>query len=344
MISMEEGKDEEGTLVANRTLADFREIRFDDNGCFLPYEFLALESMQAIATTAASLDFFIAAADLAYKKSNKHVLKGVLRQILRCSLDWSVDVNRRCLVRLAKADGSDAEVSAFIEKAHSLLKDWTASNDSETASSFEHEIDWLYRISWNMAVATAKDGTAVELSCRFFKITADLLTLNRVPQISTLHCIKTCYYAALAGHLVLARLTSPPAPQHLEAAHEALKALRSAEEDLRQAGGGKPGDAVGCQSVYLEFELRVKRKEWEKLKDVVAFADANDAPVNVFERMADIVTRHDCPTAIVFMTVQATLDAILKRDPDFDLARFSQWFRALARIAIVSGKESAIIL
>ncbi|KAJ3012013.1 hypothetical protein HKX48_006533 [Thoreauomyces humboldtii] len=98
-------------------------------------------------------------------------------------------------------------------------------------------------------------------------------------------------------------------------------------------------DPVVHQSIYLEFEIKVKLELWAELEAIIEYAESTtiQAPIVIFERMADIVTRNNCPSEVVFLTIRSALNTILKRVPDFDMRRFSQWFRILIRTSMVTS-------
>ncbi|KAJ3035607.1 Mitochondrial porin [Rhizophlyctis rosea] len=147
------------------------------------------------------------------------------------------------------------------------------------------------------------------------------ILLPPTKSVQTLQRLKICAFALLVAEITLSRQEDSGLTDstHLDDAWSAMKLLRATFEKLRK------------------FELRVKRREWDEIAGVVQYADSVGAHVQVFERTADIVTRHPCPSGVVFLTVQTTLDAILKRDSEFDLTKCSQWFGVLVRIA---GQQS----
>ena len=77
-------------------------------------------------------------------------------------------------------------------------------------------------------------------------------------------------FALLVGKVTLSRKDERDGSPHLD---DAIKALELLRETMREIGKVDPegvkGDPVVGQSVYLEFEIRVKRKEWGNLKGVV---------------------------------------------------------------------------
>ncbi|KAJ3054021.1 hypothetical protein HK097_002850 [Rhizophlyctis rosea] len=306
----------------------------------------AINHVRAIPAGDHKIDLLLNAADRAFKKGNKVVLKGILKELVTADIDWSDGEKKhsalvllRCLIRMTNATSNDSsdrfnENALYIEKAHKIL---SLCNAQE--SLYEAELDWLFRTSWNLAIQAATTA-GTEEACILYNLTAKLLLLFPVKSVHCLQSLKICAFAILVGKVNLSRQDETEGSPHLDDALAALELLRGTLEELRKIDPeGVKEDPVVGQSVYLEFEVRVKRKEWEGLKGIVEYAECVDASVQIFERMA--VTRHNCPSGVVFVTVQATLDAILKRDPEFDLTKFSQWFRVLVRTALVSNRDAA---
>ncbi|KAJ3299429.1 Testis-expressed protein 11 [Borealophlyctis nickersoniae] len=312
----------------------------------------ALQHLQRVPQESGKIDIFINAADRAFKKGNKTVLKGILREIVISDIDWTEATNKqsllvilRCLLRLTKKtlDASNdvalyEEICLYIKKSYELLRDW-----SQKDAGFQPEVDWLFRMSWNLGVGAATNSH-IEVACRLYEMTSSILQLFPEQTVQTLQSQKICYFALLVGRVTLARREDMEFAEQLQKGDSALKSLRQTIADLRRLDAtlASDDDPALIQSAYLEFEIKVKMRLWEDLSKVIEFADTINAPVQIFERMADIVTRHNCPSAVVFLTVQVALDAILKRDPSFDLGKFSQWFRVLVRTALVNNKPAAI--
>ncbi|KAI8823705.1 uncharacterized protein EV422DRAFT_366894 [Fimicolochytrium jonesii] len=316
----------------------------------------AYRHITAIECTEETIKLFICAAQLAYKKEDKGGLQRILKQVISSSVDWIGDNKLsdlmtviRCLIRLTKAlltaenkETMTAELLAYFGKSLTLLRKWKA--NSTAGRVVDSEAEWLYRSSWNVALTAASQGLT-EVACELFAVTSEFMDLFDDQNLHNLETQKMCLFAVVAGHISLARKPTSESDeaQHLTRAMDALQRLRTLCQRITALGPAASAseDPVLQQSIYLELEIKVKQESWTDLEHILEFAEAVEAPVQVFERMADIVTRHDCPSAVVFMTIQATLNTILKRDPAFDMRKFSQWFRILIRTSLVANKAAA---
>ncbi|KAJ3171445.1 hypothetical protein HDU88_007524 [Geranomyces variabilis] len=329
---------------------------------------VAIGHLTKISVTPATIQYFISAAQLAYSKGDKNTLKQVLKHVVMSPVDWNVNANKasllavlRCLIRLS-ANNLDSghteaelqDILKYIKKAYTLLVDWRQ-DPARDAAACAAEMDWMYRTTWNVALAAASAGDT-ETSCLLYDLTAEVIALAEEPTLELLQTQKVCFFAVTAGFLSLSRKPSLDTPavnasraadhsQHLSRALKALSAMRNVctrIATLDPDKGALGDDLVVHQSVYLEFEIRVRESMWTHVENIIEYAESVQAPVQVFERMADIVTKFRCPSSVVFLTIQATLDTILRRDPNFDLTKFSQWFRVLIRTSLVANADAAL--
>ncbi|KNC98950.1 uncharacterized protein SPPG_09326 [Spizellomyces punctatus DAOM BR117] len=360
----------------------------------------ALDHLKSIPCGKDTFQYFVSAAQAAFKKGNKQVIQEVLKHIVLSPMDWTANDNGanlltvlRCLIRLTKAQvrsGDEAAIFAdlviFIKKgwepkisaicrpvytskyccpqAYCLLEGWKASS-SLSAEAYAAEVDWLCRVAWNCALSSAV-ANQIELACELYHLTADILSLSEEETVQVLQSRKICLFATAAGNVSLARQSSVQSVEHLRKAMTALKTMREICKRIQGNAVTVPklDDPVLHQSIYLEFEINVRMEAWSELEPVLEYANSVGAPVQIFERLAgrqpklvpalsscerlpvtlyiDIVTRQKCPSAVIFLTIQAALNAILKHDPGFDVKRFSQWFRVLVRTSLVSNKTAAM--
>ncbi|TPX68854.1 hypothetical protein SpCBS45565_g02866 [Spizellomyces sp. 'palustris'] len=310
----------------------------------------ALDHLKSIPCGKDTFQYFVSAAQAAFKKGNKRVIQEVLKHIVLSPMDWTANDNGANLLTVLRQaqvrSGDEAETFAdlviFIKKACCLLEGWKASS-SLSAEAYTAEVDWLYRVAWNCALSSAV-ANQIELACELYHLTADILSLSEEETLQVLQGRKICLFATAAGNVSLGRQSSVQSVEHLRKAMTALKTMREICKRIQGNAVTVPklDDPVLHQSIYLEFEINVRMEAWSELEPVLEYANSVGAPVQIFERLADIVTRHKCPSAVIFLTIQAALNAILKHDPEFDVKRFSQWFRVLIRTSLVSNKTAAM--
>ncbi|KAI8995051.1 hypothetical protein BC832DRAFT_624072 [Gaertneriomyces semiglobifer] len=311
----------------------------------------ALKHLKRIPCEKDTFHYFVNAAQIVFEKGAKDILQQILRMIVLSPVDWTQEKHRlnllivvRCLIRLTKPSvevGNDTtvfkEVTLYIRKAYEILKGWKA----EDADTFRAEVDWLYRMTWNVALPSAI-AEQTEIACSLFELTADILELLTEVNLQKLQSQKVCLFASAAGHVSLARQDEENHLDHLQKALTLLARMRDICVKVVEVSNSTQEDAVLYQSIYLEYEIKVKQQAWSELEGIIGYAESVSAPSDVFERMADIVTRHQAPSAVVFITVQATMNALMKRESKLDLEKFSQWFRILIRTALVSNKTAAL--
>ncbi|KAJ3176867.1 Testis-expressed protein 11 [Geranomyces variabilis] len=254
-----------------------------------------VEHLTKISVTPAAIQYFISAAQLAYSKGDKNTLKQVLKHVVMSPINWSVNANKasllavlRCLIRLS-ANNLDSghteaelqDVLKYIQKAYTLLVDWRQDPARDDAA-FAAEMDWMYRTTWNVALAAASAGDT-ETSCLLYDLTAEVIALAQEPALELLQTQKVCFFAVTAGFLSLSRKSSLDAPaasasraadhsHHLSRALKALSAMRTVCTRIvaLQPGKGALGDdPVVHQSVYLEFEIRVRESMWTHVENII---------------------------------------------------------------------------
>ncbi|KAI8912349.1 hypothetical protein DFJ77DRAFT_81035 [Powellomyces hirtus] len=319
----------------------------------------AMEHLTRIPCTDDTFRYFICAAQLAFKKADKICLQKVLRHVVTSSLDWSRDHNKtnllsvlRCLIRLTcgllestEREVALAEIVSYITKAFTLLKDWQL-DESRDMAAFTAECTWLHRTAWNVALTAATVGET-EHACSLYELTSDVICLADEETLPLLQIRKVCLFAVTAGYVSIFRkppVTEDSPADFLAKALVSLTALRQVctKISAMDSSVALRDDPVLHQSIYLEFEIKVKSELWTHVENILEYADSVESPVEVFERMADTVTRYKCPSAVVFLTIQATLNTIMKREPEFDMRKFSQWFRILIRTSLVANKPAAL--
>ncbi|KAJ3211681.1 hypothetical protein HDU67_004360, partial [Dinochytrium kinnereticum] len=105
------------------------------------------------------------------------------------------------------------------------------------------------------------------------------------------------------------------------------------------------------QSLCFEYELILHKFEMgminikevgERIVGCLKHAESLDAPVEIFKQLTDITMRMQTPSSVVFVTVQATLEAMLKKDMQFDLTVFSHWFRILIKSSLMNSRDISL--
>ncbi|KAJ3179474.1 Testis-expressed protein 11 [Gaertneriomyces sp. JEL0708] len=313
----------------------------------------ALKHLKRIPCEKDTFHYFVNAAQIVFEKGAKDILQQILRMIVLSPVDWTQEKHRlnllivvRCLIRLTKPSvevGNDItvfkEVTLYIRKAYEILKGWKA----DDADMFRAEVDWLYRMTWNVALPSAI-AEQTETACSLFELTADILELLTEVNLQKLQSQKVCLFASAAGHVSLSRQAEGNEPDHLQKALTLLARMRDVCVKAVELSNSTQEDAVLYQSIYLEYEIKVKQQAWSDLEGIIGYAESMAAPSDVFERMAGVasLTQHEHLSAPrlqfyfkisshgIRLQARATMNALMKRESKLDLERFSQWWETMS--------------
>ncbi|KAJ3091130.1 hypothetical protein HK102_001598, partial [Quaeritorhiza haematococci] len=287
----------------------------------------------------------------------------------------------RCLIRLTQSiTTSLKELCGYIESAGVCLKE--LSHHLDQREEFTKELNWLFAVSWNTAVTATSSGDNAA-SCRLWEAVVKLVELfPNSSAMLHLQQKKVGLFAALASQVSIARDATTSDPW--KKAEGIVNQLHKVFDEIKSINGGmNPASDPALEHVtYLEFEVKVGLQKWNELDVVLEYAESISAPTYVYERMVDIVIRQQSPSAgqctrrfpllalcfnldstpsarnyqyvnltfltslspVIFVTVQASLDVMLKRDSDLDLAKFSQWFRLLIQAGLIANKSGSFQL
>ncbi|KAI9356547.1 hypothetical protein DFJ73DRAFT_823094 [Zopfochytrium polystomum] len=320
-------------------------------------------SSEAESTRSLALSLLLSAADRAFKMGKKKVLMGVFKKIVASTSDlfsenvafWrrALLIIIRCILKLSKSNNpssslSEKETLQYIKTGCKLLQSWST-DLTERNDDFEAEATWFHRTVWNMALEKA--STAANLASSLFGLCHEILKLLEA-NAPNLTSRKICLFLQAAGEIELAR-SGVDCLQHLDVATTAIKDLKKAIEDLKPLDTGtNEKDLIALQMIGFEYEAILLRHQAdpdsdsyvvaESTKQILDSAVLMDAPIQVFQRLADLSMRLQSPSSVVFMTVRAALEAELRANRQLDLKHFSHWFRVLVRSSQVSTKNISL--
>ena len=303
------------------------------------------------------LDLLISAAGLAYQKSQKDVLLRIL-QTVEASEDLDVSTEAvqkqmivilRCLIRLLKANIQSerykTDIQTKLESGRLILKygqraynilSQTRENAID-ASSFNAEVDWLFRSCWNCAVQLAKtDSSCCTCSCSLFELSGRISYLFPEQTVSHMHSRKTSFFVALVGK---GQNNSDFVEQK-----ECLNQLKSVLEEISTSDPQfKPNeDAVVSQSLVLEFKLSVNQKKWEALEQLLNKSKPMATQAMVVRKMADMVIHSASPSTVTLKVVEAFVELQLKDATAFDVKEFSIWQRILIQTGMSCKQDCSL--
>ncbi|KAJ3413627.1 hypothetical protein HDV05_007771 [Chytridiales sp. JEL 0842] len=313
-----------------------------------------------------ALELLLGAADHSFRAGKITVLRTILSKVIehselllrKDSNFWrpALLIMLRCIIQLTKQAYDENQSPDLIEAlvghvqtAIRALEFWKLADTVGT--NFDLEVTWLYRFTWNLAIAASAGYSA--LACTLFSVASRALKLRMDQSKVTLRNRKICLFLVLAGELVAAREeareTASNASVHLEAAKAALRELKEVIKELERDDPKLEEDSISGQCVAFEFELilisiqrssdECQQQKLDMLKDCLNAAAMRNAPTQIYKRMADMVMRMNVPPSVVFITVQATLEAILTKEPSMDLTSFSHWFRILVKSSLVNSRN-----
>ncbi|KAI8929356.1 hypothetical protein BC831DRAFT_396469 [Entophlyctis helioformis] len=242
------------------------------------------------------LGLHVQAAGYAHKKSHRGVLKQILRNIVTSSaIDWRLESTKcqvltvlRCLIRLSKSDLSDGSQDAhgLRESAAALMgyfrkvaeASQSGAAQSTLGPAYAAEVDWLFRTSWNAAVELAQNPRAEpELVGDLFELVASVLGLLPDRTLSHMHSEKSCLFVAALARMSVARESDTKAAiKHLDKTAELLLRFRAvvqalggmADSDGPAVSSSCKMDPAAVQALVLEFELRLRRQEWDAAEQI----------------------------------------------------------------------------
>ena len=215
---------------------------------------------------------------------------------------------------------------------------------------------WFIQASWNLAIHAEKESIHV-LSCALYEITIKFVQLCEEITASNLETLrisyvllelllKTRHHSALKFRIMLARQKSETKDEHLIAARQHLSGLEDTLQQLQDRDPSRNSDQKLRDYMRLyAFEIELVAGNWESLGQHVNAPEFGLLPLDILKLAADKVVHDEaCPSGIIYLTLKSTMDAIMKRDPSFNLAKFSTWFRVLIQSACVSNVSTCMEL
>jgi hypothetical protein len=306
------------------------------------------------------------AAESAYNKGDKVIVKHVLKLFAVSDIQWDSPENQlklfvifRCLIRLNEVDISESKTKErkvelideslrYISKILQLSSKWFAKT-SENTQKLEKEIEWLIQSCWNQAVEA--ENCNLELSaCLLFEQTGHLIKLNNSPLY--LETLYICYYFSIKLRINLSRQNKDLLAQNLSIAKGFFNAL----SDLIPLLSDKleQGTLRDLKSFLIlsNFEMELLNENWDNLSKIIDSPDVSTYPVSLLKSMAGAYRRHlfvdkvtldhETPSGIMYLTIKATMNGIMKQETDFDLIKFAQWFRLLIQTSAISNQSVTI--
>ncbi|KAJ3125028.1 Testis-expressed protein 11 [Nowakowskiella sp. JEL0407] len=282
----------------------------------------------------------------------------------------------------ATTQESLAEFNGLLQNFYAALKEWknfieTPQQSSEIPAvlnrkNFINESCWLFETAWNKALqimrekstenSREKESMVIEL----LEIVIDGVELveNEIAEILILK--KLCRFIRCNSFLIMVRQDKDDAAETL---------LRNAESELIefQKLRGSVDDVVGAnamdldgdnidlnetinlksvisnpesvtsQSWVLEFEIYLRLKKFDEAIEIVQRCEETNAEIELLQRMCDITTRISTPSGVQFVTYRTALDMTLKQQ-SLSMKSFSQWFRILITVSLVSNKSVSLNL
>ncbi|RKO99829.1 hypothetical protein CXG81DRAFT_20128 [Caulochytrium protostelioides] len=324
-----------------------------------------------------AFDLLCSAGSIAYKSHDKSMLKHCLHPLTSLKGSDMSPKHReqflvllRCLIRLTQdtqvwATGVE-DILSYIEKADTLATDMLSSPDFKKTSNFENEMEWYFRVSWNCALdCMSQDVSAVKPKRKRSSQTVPTISSQELFHVRSTH-IRCAARVALA---FLKRLNGYQQGDEVFKEHEraCLMALLINEVELLQTQqtDDNPGasraqswlqelknsyvtEGMPCkmlrQVILLEFELAIYASNWEAIPDLVQQATLCEQSTGLLNCMGDRILRSHTPSGVVFITLQAALNSLLREAIEVDFEAFSQWFRILIKSAMVNNKLVALRL
>ncbi|KAF0421771.1 testis-expressed sequence 11 protein-like [Gigaspora margarita] len=317
------------------------------------------------------------AAHEAYQKGNKAVLVEALKEILEKHekgediANVDIFVLLRCLIRMTynSLSGDEMEkaslknyICEYFEIALNLIK--TTENDQnkidysiQKKRALLKDLEWYFKTAWNMGLEfcqQAEEGSEM-FSIQLFDIAYKFL--NEYPEETLEHINRKrlCIFTSMCGRLFLSRQQKSISQkkdllQQVLASVDQYKKLKKTlgkrkrstlDDDIQENKSSAQSDMILI--ILFEFEAKVKLGLWNELLTALDAAEAYDfdVPPRIFERMAELlISENECPSTVIFSTLQVLLDSITKRK-QVDIEQFSRWFRMLIITSMVKDRHAS---
>ncbi|CAG8553354.1 16747_t:CDS:10 [Gigaspora margarita] len=216
--------------------------------------------------------------------------------------------------------------------------------------------------AWNMGLEfcqQAEEGSEM-FSIQLFDIAYKFL--NEYPEETLEHINRKrlCIFTSMCGRLFLSRQQKSISQkkdllQQVLASVDQYKKLKKTlgkrkrstlDDDIQENKSSTQSDMILI--ILFEFEAKVKLGLWNELLtalDASIFKAAEaydfDVPPRIFERMAELlISENECPSTVIFSTLQVLLDSITKRK-QVDIEQFSRWFRMLIITSMVKDRHAS---
>jgi hypothetical protein len=293
----------------------------------------------------------------------KHILKLF---VVSDFVQWESQDNQaklfvifRCLLRLNEVDINNSETKEkkeelinesqrYISKVLQLSSKWF-SQTAEKNLQIQKELEWLTQSCWNQAV-DAENSDLEFSACVLFELTGQLITLsNSTDYLETLYI---CYYFSIKLRIKLSRENKTLLAEYLSIAKASFNSLSDMIPLLQNKL--EPGTLNDVKSFLTlsNFEMELLNEKWDDLCKILDSPDVTTYPVSLLKSMAgkyriylflDKVTLdHETPSGIMYLTIKATMNGIMKQETDFDLGKFAQWLRLLIQTSAISNESVTI--
>jgi hypothetical protein len=252
----------------------------------------------------------IAAAERAYSKGNKEIVKEIMKIIVFSDIDLNSIENQknmliiiRCLVHLldqSMVDSCDPEKSKIFQQAQGLLqKALTLMKGLEKQHLDIAEADWFTKVSWNFALSSDESNELTKSSI-FYGLVISFSSL--LDDSDNLNLVLYAYYASITKLIELARREPSEQDGHINSAKELLGKFKilPREKILNSIPD------LDSTIILLELEVDILTFNWSKIT-TLAQNVFQSSSIEVIKGICNkVVLDQDVPSGVIYIVVKVS--------------------------------------